>query len=596
MKRFIVVLLGAVLVASFVVACATPRRNQTGVFTGSARGYGGTVVVEAVVERGDIQSLRVIQHRESTHLMYGPAFDRVISSVLNDRNLNVDHVAGATLSSMAVHAAVIEALTAAGINTSAMMRPRPAHTPRNITMSADVVVIGAGGAGLAAAVTALELGSSVILVETNSIMGGNTLVAGSIMQVSGTPQQAAAGIVDNPDNHFAYTMSGGDNANRSDLVRILVNNALDTMQWMEARGTLWTDAVFVGAGTTFPRAVRPDTSVGALGTGWIQPFQRIVEDPASNAQVLMDTRATDLITTGGRVTGVRATNRAGDTFTITANNGVVISTGGFAANVEMRMQYDAQWDGMLTANIPNTNLPSLRGDGIRMAQAVGANVIDMGYIQLLAFGCPISGSPFNFAGGLFFMINEQGRRFVSENARRDDMTKALFQQTNSRMFFINDNREVVARMWGSGEAGLGDRLVHYGYAHRADTIPELARMLGMDPNVLLATIDEFNRMAAGEIPCPFGRDFTMMSGGAIDLNYPPFYASPRVPTIHHTMGGIDIDTNTRVMDIHGNIIPGLYAAGEVVGGVHGTNRLGGNAITEAFVFGRIAGESAALRR
>ncbi|MDR0513524.1 MAG: flavocytochrome c [Treponema sp.] len=593
-KRFIGILVGVVLAASLIVGCAT--RGRTGVFTGSSRGYGGTIVVEVTVDRGDIQSLRVIQHRESTHLMYGPAFDRVISAVLNDGNLNVDRVAGATLSFMGVHAATVEALTAAGINTARMMRPRPAHTPQNITMSADVVVIGAGGAGLAAAVTALELGSSVILVEANSIIGGNTLIAGSIMQVSGTPQQAAAGVVDNPDNHFAYTMSGGDNVNRPDLVRILVDNALGTMQWMEARGTLWTDAVFVGAGTTFPRAIRPDTSVGALGTGWVQPFQRIVEDPASNAQVLMDTRATDLIMEGGRVTGVRATGRNGNVYTLTANDGVVIATGGFAANVQMRMQYDAQWDGMLTASIPNTNLPTLQGDGIRIAQAVGANVIDMGYIQLLAFGCPQSGSPFNFAGGLFFMVNEQGYRFISENARRDDMTKALFQQTNSRMFFINDNREVAAGIWASGEAGHADRLIYYGYAYRADTIPELARMIGMDPNVLLATIEEFNRMAAGEIPCPFGRNFAMMPGGTIDLRYPPFYASPRVPTIHHTMGGLDIDGNTRVRDVNGNVIPGLYAAGEVVGGVHGTNRLGGNAITEAFVFGRIAGESAALRR
>ena len=591
MKRFMIGLLGVVLAVSLVVGCATGTRARTGVFTGSARGYGGTVIVEVAVNRGAIRSIEVVEHSESTPLMYGPAFDRVISSVLNDRNLNVDNVAGATLSFMAIRAAVTEALTAAGIDTNAMMRPRPARTPQNIAMNADIVVVGGGGAGLAAAVTASQLGSNVIILEVNSFLGGNSLLAGSIMQVSGTPQQAAQGIVDSPDLHFQYTMQGGDNANRPELVRILVDNALDTMNWLAGMGTVWQDVVFVGAGTTFPRAVRP--AGGALGTGWIAPLQDFAESPANNIEILLDTRATDLVMEGGRVTGVRATSRAGDTYTITANDGVVISTGGFAANVEMRMQYDAQWDGMLSRAIPNTNTPSAQGDGIRMAQAVGANVIDMGYIQLLAFGCPQSGSPFNFRGGLRFMINEQGRRFVSENSRRDDMTKALFQQTNSRMFFLSDINDDGAGVHGP----LVDaRLVRYGYVYRADTIPELARMIGMDPDVLLATIAEFNNIADGGAACPFGRDFSVMPGGAIDIEAGPFFASPRLPTVHHTMGGIEIDTATRVIDVRGNVIPGLYAAGEVVGGVHGTNRLGGNAITEAFVFGRLAGENAALRR
>jgi succinate dehydrogenase/fumarate reductase flavoprotein subunit len=202
------------------------------------------------------------------------------------------------------------------------------------------------------------------------------------------------------------------------------------MNWLASNGTVWLDMVYVGGGTTFPRAHVPAailTPGGGIGTGWIAPLQRFVDNPANNVQTIMETRATELITQNGRVTGVKATGRNGDQYTITARNGVVLSTGGFAGSVEMRMQYDRQWDGMLTANLPNTNTPSTVGDGVHMARAVGANFIDMGLIQVLAFGCPLTGSPLNFANPLSFFINEQGHRFVSENARRDDMTKALLQ-------------------------------------------------------------------------------------------------------------------------------------------------------------------------
>jgi fumarate reductase flavoprotein subunit len=156
------------------------------------------------------------------------------------------------------------------------------------------------------------------------------------------------------------------------------------------------------------------------------------------------------------------------------------------------------------------------------------------------------------------------------------------------MFNLSDSRGVAP--------AVGDRLAKYGFVYRARTIPELARLINIDPNLLMRTITDFNNLAAGNGRCPFGRDFSVMPGGEIDLNAEWFYASPRVPTVHHTMGGVDIDTLTRVRDTRGNIIPGFYAAGEVVGGVHGANRLGGNAITEAFVFGRIAGDSVARRR
>lgn len=579
MKRFIVVLLGVMMAASLIVGCATGGRGrQTGTFRGSAVGFGGPVVVDVTFDRGNIQSIEVVSHNE-TYMFFERPFERVISSVLNDNNLNVDVVTGATLSSMAIRAAITEALTAANVNVGAIMRPRVAHAPQNIQMTADVVVIGGGGAGLAAAARASQLGASVIVVETLSMLGGSTLLSGNNMNVTGTPQLAALGIQDSPDLHFQQTLAAGDGVGRAPLVRVMADNSLVTMNWLGDLGVRWTSRINPPRGhSAYP---------ARFGQGWITALRDYANRPNSNVEILLETRATELITQGGRVTGARATGRFGNEYTFTARNGVILATGGFSANAEMLMRYDELWGGRLDASLLNSNFPSSQGDGIRIAQAIGANLIDMGYIQFLP-GCPINTLIVSLAGGASFMVNEQGRRFVAENARRDVVIQAMFEQTNYRMFQIADSRAIdrtVADVW-----------VENGFIHRADTIAELAELIGINPTVLKGTIEEFDALLAAGVPCQFGRNFGTARAGSIDPTAGPFYATPRIPIIHHTMGGVEIDTYTRVLNVNGNVISGLYAGGEVVGGVHGTNRLAGNAITEAFVFGRIAGESAAQRR
>lgn len=570
-KRFVAVLLSMALAMGMLTQVLGAPAGE--VFTGSARGYGGTLVVEVVVDGDEILSIEVVQHNE-TLLFYELPFERVISAALNDGNLNVDNVAGATITTMAVRAALMEALTAAGIDTRAMMTPTTAPTPASHTLEADIVVLGGGGAGLVAAIQASQLGASVIVVETLSFLGGNTLTAGNNMSVGGSRQLEALGIEDSPDLHFQNIIDAGDGASRPELVRVMVDNALDTMYWLEDIGVVWWDRINAPRGHgAYP---------GRNSQGWLIAFSEFVNNPANNVEVLLDTNATEIIMENGRATGVVATNRLGDEFVISGTKGVILATGGFSANVDMRMHYDAQWDGRLDRTVPHSNQPSAQGDGIRMAQAIGANVVDMGYIQLMS-GSPLNGTIFNSAGGGGFMVNEQGQRFVAENASRINMTRAMFEQSNNMAFMLTDSR---------GASADADHLVEYGFAFRGETIEELAAAAGIDAEALLATISEFDELLASEAVCPFGRNFGTMRTGAIDLNSGPFYATPRVPSVHHTMGGVEIDTNARVYDVNGNIIAGLFAAGEVVGGVHGTNRMAGNAITEAFVFGRIAGESA----
>ena len=589
-KRFIYILAGVMLIASLIIGCAGGGRARTGVFTGSAIGHGGTIIVEVAVDSGNIISIDVIQHSE-TPFFYERPFERVISAAVNDGNLNVDNVTGATLSTMGIRAAITDALSDARINTRRMMLPRPAHTARNIQMAADVVVVGGGGAGLAAAVTASQLGASVIVVEKMSMLGGNTIIAGGAINIVNPELQRRIGIQDSIDLHFRHTFDGGGQLANPELVRIMVENALDGKNWLSSLGLVWEEQVSTAIGALHPRSHNP---VMPIGTGYIDAYQRFIARPNSNIQVLLDTRATEFVMQGGRVTGVRATNRLGDSFTLTASRGVINAAGGFGSNVEMRMRYDELWDGRLDHRIQTTNHPGATGEGIAMAQAIGAAVVDMGFIQLLPIGDPRTGS---LSGVLSIMVedyiqvNEQGRRYVAEDARRDVLVASTFAQTNSAMYLILDSRLFPI---GNESTVFGDTvnsLVHYGRAHMANSIPDLARMLGMDPNVLQETVNRYNAMVYGTLQCEFGRGIWRHR-----IETPPFFANRRVPTIHHTMGGVVIDRYTRVIDVNGNIIPGFYAAGEVTGGIHGNNRLGANALTDILVFGRIAGESAVRGR
>jgi fumarate reductase flavoprotein subunit len=338
---------------------------------------------------------------------------------------------------------------------------------------------------------------------------------------------------------------------------------------------------------------RANTPIEPLGIAFIDAFQKYFERPGSRAEVLLETRATELITRDGRVVGVRATNADNNTVVVRANNGVVMATGGYSGNVEMRLHYDQQWSGRLTADVPNTNQPTMRGDGITMGLAVGANLVGMEYTQLVPFGAP-SGAPSGLLGLSMedtIYINKEGRRFVNENERRDVLTFATWDQTDGTLFVVIDSRTVPTGEEKNIFNETHNFMVEYGAAVKANTLEELAVLMRVPPAAFVQTVAEFNAAVDGRSQCPFGRTTFL---GRIEK--PPFYGGPRKPTVHHTMGGLQIDVNARVLNNNGAPIPGFYAAGEVAGGVHGSNRVGGNAVTDIMVFGRIAGTSIAERR
>lgn len=455
--------------------------------------------------------------------------------------------------------------------------------PRVQRVEADVVVIGGGGAGLAAAVSAAEQGAKVVLLEKLPRLGGNTILAGGAYNAADPERQRAQGIEDSVEKHFEHTFKGGGEIADPALVRLLVENALEGKKWLEGYGMKFREEVGSVIGAMWPRTNYP---VDPAGTGFIKTLEAAATK--LGVDIRLETTALELVQdSGGRVTGVKAEGPDKRPMQFNARRGVVIATGGFGANVEMRQKYDPR----LTTAVPTTNHPGATGAGITMAEKLGADIIGMEYIQVLTLGNLTNGS----LGGLVTInvdnvvfVNKEGERFANEFARRDLLAELVFNQTEGMFYMVNDSK-IVGEKNHFGENI--EALVERGSILKADTLANLALQMEVPAEALEKTVADFNRMVAEKNDPEFGRTVF-----AQKIDTAPFYAVARVPSVHHTMGGIRINDKAQVLKKDGSSIPGLYAAGEVTGGIHGNNRLGGNALPDIIVFGRIAGKNVAAER
>ena len=386
-------------------------------------------------------------------------------------------------------------------------------------------------------------------------------------------------------NWFALqTWNGGDKIADLDLVKVLTAGAYPALEWLESMGMEFNDFVTLGGGSLYPRTHGATTP---NGTGYIKAFTNTL-DGRDNVQIIMDTTGKSLITDGDKVVGVNAVGRDGNAVTLMANKGVILATGGFAGNVELRQKYceGEKWPD-LGPSLTTSNMPGVTGDGIFMAEAVGAELVDMDQIQLLPFCNPQTGATFDITSANCF-INKNGERFVREDGRRDEMAKAMIAQPDGLVYYIfscEDPNEV----YSLGKQTLQYYLDNNLYGYMIDTSLEgLAEQMGVPADTLAETVEAFNaHTKAGDVD-EFGR-----TSWAETIEGPYYVAYQRKPAVHHTMGGVRIDTETHALRADGSIIEGLYCAGEIVGGIHGGNRLGGNAIVDFCVFGRLAGTHAA---
>ena len=445
----------------------------------------------------------------------------------------------------------------------------------------DIIVIGMGGAGMCAAIAAKEAGAeNVVILEKAALVGGNTNFSSGGMNAAETRYQKEAGIEDSVDTFIADTMKGGHNLNNLDLVTAMCTRSFDAIDWLADHGMVLSNVVAAG-GASADRCHRP-ADKSAVGAYLVPLMEQVVND--KGIEVQMEMGATELLKNDeGAVCGVTATDKDGNEHTYAAG-AVVLATGGFGANFEMIKMYRPDLADMVT-----TNTSTAQGDGAVMAQAAGANLIQMDQIQAHPTVYIVEGSKTGMLvsesvrGSGSILINENGERFVNEMLTRDAVSAAELEQPNGKVWVVYDQGIY-------DETPLLATYDQRGMSVKGDSLEELAATLGVDAATLQETIDAFNKgVADGGESDPFGRT----SGLVTPLETAPFYAIPVFPGIHHCMGGVYVDTDSQALTIKGEKIAGLYAAGEVTGGIHGGNRLGGNAVCDIVVNGINAGQHAA---
>ena len=620
MKKLTALLASATMALS-LVGCSAGKT-----YTGEAYGHDkeNPVKVTLTIKDKTITKVEVDASHE-TNGIGSKAAETMPGAIVAANSLDVDGVSGATQTSKAIIEAATAALKQAGLEPSDLVSKNTSTTKaKDIEETVDVVVVGAGGAGMTAAITATDAGKKVIVVESQPIAGGNSVRSTGGMNAAKTPYQdknefkEAAGVEKtlataaekfadnetitalaatvksqwdayqaNPQGYFDSvelmeldTMIGGKGKNNPELVKALAENSADAIEWLASIGA---EVKNVGAfgGASVKRIHRPvnaDGKVTAVGAYIVPILEKNLQD--RNVQFLFDTTANEIIMKDGKAVGIKGTGKDGHKVTINAKS-VVIATGGFGANAEMVEKYKPELKGFAT-----TNAEGAQGQGIDMATAAGAATVDMNQIQIHpTVHIEEDGNAHLITEGLrgdgAILVNAEGKRFYDEVSTRDKVSAAIIEQTDKSAWLIVDQTMVDKSAVIAG-------YIKSGYTVTGATYEELAKAMGVDEATFTSTMNTWNQAVEAKSDAEFGR-----TSFANPLTTAPYYAIKITPAVHHTMGGIVINPKAEVLNEKGEAISGLYAAGEVTGGVHGANRLGGNAVADFVVFGRISGQSAA---
>ena len=600
---------------------ASTSAGVSGDFTATAKGFGGDVSVTLTLTDSVITGCTA-EGKDETQGVGSEAIAKMPGAIAESGSIAVDGVSGATITSTAIQEAAAAALTAAGLNPEDYkIAVEKTGSAEDSTVEADIVVVGAGGAGMTAAITAAGEGKSVVILESQSMVGGNSVRAtggmnagktvyqdenefGESAGVEKTLKAAAEKYADNetitalaktvseqwatyqanPTGYFDSvelmeldTMIGGKGINDPALVETLCSNSADAIDWLDEHGiTLHSVSSFGGA--SVKRIHRPVDAEGktvSVGSYMIPLLEENCEK--AGVQILLNTTANEILTdANGAAVGVKATGSTGETVTVNAK-AVVLTTGGFGANLDMVVKYKPELKGFMT-----TNAAGIQGQGVEMAEAIGAATVDMDQIQIHPTVEANTAALITegLRGDGAVLINAEGKRFIDEVGTRDVVSAAEIAQTGSYSWLVVDQAMV-------DNSSVIQGYIKKGYTVTGATYEELAKAMGVDEAALAETMNNWNGYVEAKNDPDFGR-----TSFANPLNTAPYYAIKVTAGVHHTMGGLKINPNTEVLNENGEVIPGLFAAGEVTGGVHGANRLGGNAVADFTVFGRIAGAAA----
>lgn len=614
---------------------------KPGVYHVFAKGHNGKLPMEVTLTEDKITSIVVDDSGESEGIA-NVVFERIPQDIIKGQTLNIDVISGASVTSEGVVEGVAEAIKQAGEDPDILRaRPKPVVEWHNevVELETDVVVVGTGGAGLSAAVTALDNKKHVIMLEKFPSIGGNTIrTGGQVNAVERDWQNTFAALsgeketleqlleideseieaeyledfrtviaqikdymedikgktpylFDSNELHRIQTYLGGKRQDKDgntivgdyDLVKTLTDNVLESVNWLTTKGVNFERSfVDMPVGALWRRGHKPTK---AQGFAYIDNLSTYVRE--YGGEIMTETTAKRLIKDGDKVVGIEAKKADGTTYKIKTKHGVILATGGFGANTKMLQQYNNYWE-YIPDDIKTTNSPAITGDGIRIGTQAGADLTGMEFSQMMPISDPKTGALFTgliVTPSNFVFVNKLGKRFVNEYESRDVLSKAALEQPEGLFFIIADETIKSVAMNTSDEKI--ERELADGTLLKADTLEALAEKIGAKSEDFVATIKRYNSYVEKGHDEEFNKN-------AFDakIEKAPFYATPRKPAVHHTMGGLRINTKTQVLDINGEPIKGLYAAGEVAGGIHAGNRLGGNALADIFTFGRIAGQNA----
>ena len=630
-------LLSLVLCLTLCLLCvATASAAYTaGTYTGVATGIGGDITVAVTFSDSAITAVEIKSHSETPGIS-DPAIARIPEAIVASQSLGVDTITGCTVTSKGIIEAVADAATLAGADVDALraVEVAKAEAGDTIEKTVDVVVVGAGGAGIAAASAAVENGATVLVLEKTAAAGGNTLASGLAMNAA-DPEKAGtmdtlngqintlegvlaydeadfgafAGTLstlkeqinaylagdtskafDSIEWHVIQTYLGGKRTDVNgnliqgdyDLIYTMCANSLDTYHWLgETVGIALSDYITSPVGSLWLRGHKFETKQGVFTSA-------IDYVTAHGGEFLYETRAEHLIINDDRVCGVTASMTDGTPVIVHAN-AVILTTGGFGANEAMVREYNTYWPA-IPDGIKTTCVASATGDGIYLALEAGAALKDMGLTQLMPTASALTGQLADVLlvpSQYYMFVNQEGNRFVNEYAERDTLSFAALSQTGGIFYHIAD-QNMIPLLQNKATQEAVDALVEKGIIYKADTLEALAEQIGCPAENLIASVEKYNSYVDAGVDPDFGKGVF-----GTKIQTAPYYAAIEKPSVHHTMGGIRINTSAEALNEAGEAIPGLYAAGEVTGGIHAGNRLGGNAIADCMVYGRIAGTNAA---
>lgn len=555
-----------------------------GTYTATAKGHNGEMTVEVTFTENAIADVKVTAHKETLGLGYGvstAAIDAFPAKIVESQSLAIDAVTNATVTSNAVLMAVADAVAQAGGDAEALKTPAEKAPGEAQVYDVDVVVVGAGAAGLSAAITAQEAGANVLLLEKGGVTGGSTVRSGGKILAAGTPWQEKQGYTDNADMMYDYLMSfDRDGIMSETLVRTFCDNSAENLQWLEDRGVKVQDVEYIHSSLT-PWRVHNTLGGGGQTSGHggqiTAPLTNLYE--GNGGLILYNCRAEELVTDeAGAVVGVKATMTDGTPVTVNAK-GVILATGGYAKNEEMLDKYEDFLPNNLYGTVPNTCV----GDGLTMAVAVGAKNFDAPGLQLVyvSYDCYCG---INEESGL--IVSEDGLRVVDEYTYQSHVAQALADADSTCAFYIAAKKDGMAVepypmiQWG----------VTMDHVPHASTIGELAGLIGVDAAALEATVARYNELCAKGVDEDFGKPAQYM----IPVEGDEYYAFRMTPGTSVTFGGLEIDVNGRVLDTQNQPITGLYAAGEVAftGLFDAEYPCCGMAIGSAVYYGRAAAQTA----